>query len=93
MLEYNYAGTRGWRLGPMNSFGGEFVLMTWFNEPFLRIHHLTGRLIACAPAAAPVDATIAKGRFSPWLDESTGELKFRIRRSDGSYVTATIPYK
>jgi hypothetical protein len=43
-----------------------------------------------APASAPTDANIANNQISAYLDESGGNLKFRIRKSDGTYKTATL---
>jgi hypothetical protein len=50
----------------------------------------TGPQYTGAPSSAPMDADIANNQISVYLDESGNNLKFRIRKSDGTYKTATL---
>lgn len=49
-----------------------------------------GRLYQPVLATAPTDADIPVSGMSAWLDQSTNVLTFRIRKSDGTYITKTL---
>ena len=51
-----------------------------------------GRLYALVPNSAPVDGNIGIGQVSAWLDETLAQIKFRVRKSDGTYATAAVNY-
>lgn len=54
--------------------------------------HSTGSTILGAATTAVADADIGNSQVNIWLDEATGKLKFRIRKSAGGYAVAEVPY-
>lgn len=42
------------------------------------------------PNTAPTDGDIQNSQYSVWLNESTNALTFRVRKSDGTYLTGTV---
>jgi hypothetical protein len=50
-----------------------------------------GHAIIAAPTTAPADAALPNGSASTYLDEASGQLVQRVRKSDGSYTTAPVP--
>ncbi|HHT9131810.1 MAG TPA: hypothetical protein ACFYED_04920 [Candidatus Tripitaka californicus] len=54
--------------------------------------HVAGRLSLGVPNSAPTDADLSNSETTAWLDEAAGKLKFRIKKSDGTLVTAEVAY-
>jgi len=42
--------------------------------------------VAAAPATAPADSVLSSGQFTVWVNESTNELTFKVKYSDGTTV-------
>jgi hypothetical protein len=53
---------------------------------------INGILAIGAKNAAPDDAEIALNQLTPYLDETGGAAKLRVRKSDGTYATVTLPF-
>lgn len=53
---------------------------------------VANQLVHGVANAAPTDANIAASEAQPYLDETGSLLKWRIRKSDGTYVTASLAY-
>lgn len=51
-----------------------------------------GRWYNMAPNSAPTDADLPNSMMTAWLDESAGKMKWRVRKSDGTYATAELAY-
>jgi hypothetical protein len=49
-----------------------------------------GRFFQSAPATAPTDTDLLNNTVSVYLDEAGNNLKVRVRKSDGTYKTATV---
>ena len=67
--------------------------IAWLNSSLvevMKLQLLDGRMFSSIPASAPTDADIAINRMSAWLDEAGAALKFRVRKSDGTYLTGTV---
>lgn len=47
-------------------------------------------LIQGLPNAAPTDAHLRNSCMAAWVNEGTDTLTFRIRKSDGTYITKTL---
>jgi len=60
------------------------------NTATLVIDTSTGRLFIKQRSTAPTDGDIANSHLNIWMNESTNNLTIRIRKSDGTYRTATI---
>lgn len=54
--------------------------------------HSTGSTILGGAATAVADGDLGNGQINVWLDETAGNLSFRIRKSDGTYATASVAY-
>ncbi|MGH8247949.1 MAG: hypothetical protein ACREUU_16125 [Gammaproteobacteria bacterium] len=50
-----------------------------------------GPLALGAPASAPADANLPQSHISFWLDEGGNSLRVRVKYSNGTLKTATIP--
>ncbi len=48
------------------------------------------QLIQGLPNAAPTDAHLRNSCMAAWVNEGTDTLTFRIRKSDGTYITKTL---
>lgn len=62
------------------------------NPPASHLLNVKGRLTYVVPTTAPTDADLIVSQISAWLDESNSKLKFRIKKSDGTLVTAELAY-
>lgn len=49
-----------------------------------------GEIVQSSPNAVPADSTLVNGSISFYLDESSNELKAKVKYSDGTIKTATI---
>ena len=63
------------------------------NHPKATLHS-TGSTILGAPTSAIINPSTSMGnsQINVYLDESGGNLKFKIRKSNGDFKTVTIPF-
>jgi hypothetical protein len=54
--------------------------------------HSTGSTILGAPTSAISSINIGNSQVNIYLDESGGNFKFKIRKSNGNFETATVPF-
>ena len=69
---------------------GTDIVLTADNPSATFSLNASGRTCLGTPNSAPTDADIANSQMSAWYDEGGNLLTFRIRKSDGTYVTKTL---